>query len=192
MPPDKFAHVAPFHVWEKAFTPAELDAIETYCDNLTPGRATVKADGPILTYEDIRIAQTADIAPTPVINWFYQRVEQALRSVNNHTYRFDLMGFSEPFQYIVYKAAEGGHFTWHVDNGRLPAPRKLSASLQLTDGALYEGCDLEFQGGTGVEAASRQRGALIIFPSYVLHRVTPIRSGTRKAVVIWSTGPNFR
>lgn len=192
MTPDKFAHVAPFHVWHDAFTPAELDTIEAYCDALPAGRGTVKTDGPELTYEAIRIAKTATIHPHPEINWFYQRAERAIRALNNQTYRFDLMGFSEPFQYLVYQGAEGGHFTWHVDNGHLPAPRKLSASLQLTDGALYEGCDLEFQGGSQVEAASRQRGALVVFPSYVLHRVTPIRSGTRKAVVIWTTGPNFR
>ena len=74
----------------------------------------------------------------------------------------------------------------------MPAPRKLSATLQLTDGALYEGCDLELFGTHQVEAAPRTRGSLVVFPSYVLHRVTPIRTGTRKALVIWSTGPDFR
>lgn len=192
MPPENFAHVAPFHVWENAFTPAELDAIEAYCDGLNPGRGTVKSDGEVLTYDAIRVARTANIDPLPPINWLYQRVERTLRALNAQTYKFDLAGFSEPFQYIVYHGAEGGHFAWHVDNGHLPVSRKLSASLQLTDGALYEGCDLELQGGSQIEVASRSRGALVVFPSYVLHRVTPIRSGTRKAVVIWSTGPNFR
>jgi PKHD-type hydroxylase len=192
MPPENFAHVAPFHVWENAFTPAELDSIEAYCDGLKPGRGTVKSDGAIMTYDEIRVAKTADITPTPAISWLYQRVERMLRTLNDQTYKFDLTGFSEPFQYIVYNGEEGGHFTWHVDNGHLPAPRKLSASLQLTDSGLYEGCDLELQGGSQIEAAPRTRGALVVFPSYVLHRVTPIRSGTRKAVVIWSTGPNFR
>ena len=35
-------------------------------------------------------------------------------------------------------------------------------------------------------------GTVIAFPSYVLHRVTPIESGTRKALVIWVAGPEFR
>jgi PKHD-type hydroxylase len=43
-----------------------------------------------------------------------------------------------------------------------------------------------------VETAPRERGVVIAFPSYVLHRVTPITSGTRKSVVIWITGPKFK
>jgi hypothetical protein len=30
------------------------------------------------------------------------------------------------------------------------------------------------------------------FPSYMVHRVTPITSGTRKAIVAWVTGPGFK
>jgi PKHD-type hydroxylase len=190
--PDPFSHVQPFQVWENGFTPEELDAIEAYGDRLELKRGTVLSDGPEITYDALRIARTAVMAPAPEIAWLYQRIERVVRVLNGQSYRFDLMGFAEPFQYMVYRGEEGGHFNWHVDNGRLPAARKLSATLQLTEGAQYEGCDLEFFGTHQPEAAPRSRGSLVIFPSYVLHRVTPIRAGTRKALVIWSTGPNFR
>jgi len=42
------------------------------------------------------------------------------------------------------------------------------------------------------ENAPRDRGMIVAFPSYVLHRVTPCTKGTRKAVVAWTTGPQFR
>ena len=85
------------------------------------------------------------------------------------------------------------HLGWHVDDGaKLPSPRKLSATLQLSDGNAYEGGDLELFGTHQVEKAPRQRGALVIFPSFVLHRVTPVTAGVRKALIIWSTGPYFR
>jgi PKHD-type hydroxylase len=192
MPADSFPQVQPFQVWEHAFTPEELDAIERHGDRLELSRGTVLADGPGITYDALRITRTAVMAPVPQIAWLYQRLERVVRALNGQTYRFDLLGFAEPFQYMVYRGEEGGHFGWHVDNGRLPAPRKLSATLQLTDGALYEGCDLEFFGTHQAEKAPRARGTLSLFPSYVLHRVTPIRRGTRKALVIWSTGPDFR
>jgi len=70
--------------------------------------------------------------------------------------------------------------------------RKLSLSVQLSHGHDYEGCDLQFVGGNKTETGPRERGTVIAFPSYVLHRVTPIVSGTRKALVVWTTGPNFR
>ena len=67
---------------------------------------------------------------------------------------------------------------------RHSAHRKLSFSLQLSDSSEYEGCDLEIHGGPSPLAAPRARGSLVAFPSYMMHRVTPIRSGTRKALVI--------
>jgi PKHD-type hydroxylase len=70
--------------------------------------------------------------------------------------------------------------------------RKLSVSLQLTDPLQYDGFDLQFQNGNMTETAPRERGMLIAFPSYVLHRVTPCTRGTRKAVVAWTTGPQFK
>jgi PKHD-type hydroxylase len=192
MQTESFAHVAPFQVWENAFTPAELDAITAHGDGLALKKGTVLGEGPEITYDGLRITRLAPVLPNPEVAWLYQRIERVIRAVNQQTYRFDLMGFTEPFNYMVYEGAEGGHFGWHVDNGRQQAPRKLSATLQLTDGAFYDGCDLEFFGGHETECAPRNRGALVVFPSYVLHRVTPIRTGTRKALVIWSTGPNFR
>jgi hypothetical protein len=43
-----------------------------------------------------------------------------------------------------------------------------------------------------LQVIRRTRGAIIAFPSFFPHRVTPIISGTRKALVVWATGPEFR
>ena len=107
-------------------------------------------------------------------------------------YQFDLAGFSEHFQYTVYHASEGGHFGWHIDQIPNGAHRKLSFSLQLSDPGDYDGCDLELQCGPAIRAAPRTRGTLVAFPAYAIHRVTPIVSGTRRALVIWTAGPPFR
>jgi PKHD-type hydroxylase len=65
-------------------------------------------------------------------------------------------------------------------------------SFQLTDPARYQGCELQFQVSDNIGVAPRTRSAIIAFPSLFLHRVTPIVSGVRKALVIWATGPAFR
>ena len=108
------------------------------------------------------------------------------------TYQFDLSGFSENFQYTIYHGTEGGHYDWHVDQGPLHVRRKLSLSLQVSHSSQYEGCDLQFYAGNKIETAPRERGTIIAFPSYVLHRVTPVVSGTRKSIVVWVTGPRFK
>jgi len=192
--PKNFHPTQPYQVWDGVFTPEELDRIEAHGESLPLGWGTVRSDGVVgdRPNEKIRNVREALMPPAPDILWLYEKLEKLVRILNQQVYQFDLYGFSEPFKYMVYHGVNGGHFDWHVDQGMLPAPRKLSASLQLTDGEDYEGCDLEIHGHYPMATAPRNRGALIVFPSYVLHRVTPIRSGTRKALVIWSTGPQFR
>jgi len=38
----------------------------------------------------------------------------------------------------------------------------------------------------------KQQGKLIMFPSFVQHRVTPVTKGERNSLVIWVTGNNFK
>jgi PKHD-type hydroxylase len=182
-----------FAVFPNAFTPAELDQIEAYGDRMAADEATVaagKTDEVVL--EKIRVTRTAWLQPTAESAWIYDRLQKAIQILNDRVYQFDLSGFSDPFQYSIYHGSENGHYDWHVDQGNIKTRRKLSISVQLTDPSHYEGCDLQFHAGNRIEVGMRDRGALIAFPSYVLHRVTPCTKGTRKALVAWATGPQFK
>jgi PKHD-type hydroxylase len=163
-------------VCDNVFTPAELDSIERHGDGLVQQKA----------------ARTAAMPPAPDIRWLYDRMQVVIRKVNQQVYKFDLSGFAENFQYTVCHGSEGGHCDWHIDWGLKQVQRKLSASLQLSDPARYEGCDLQFHGMREIETAPRDRGAVIVFPSFILHRVTPCTKGIRKAVVVWTAGLPFR
>jgi PKHD-type hydroxylase len=70
--------------------------------------------------------------------------------------------------------------------------RKVSVTVQLSDSDEYEGGDLEFMRGSTAEQAPRGKGVVVIFPSYMLHRVTPITKGIRKSFVIWLGGSHYR
>ena len=181
-------------VCENVFTFAELDSIERHGDGLGLQQASVAGedwtrDGGVAR---IRVTRTAAMTLKPETKWLYDRMQAVIRKVNQQVYRFDLQGFNEAFQYTVYHGAEGGHYNWHIDWGPNRLQRKLSASLQLTDPGQYEGCDLQFHGTREIETAPRDRGAVIVFPSFIQHRVTPCTKGTRKAIVVWTTGPQFR
>lgn len=100
------------------------------------------------------------------------------------------------FQYTEYHATENGKYDWHHDvdwnnnNGR---DRKLSMTVQLSDPEDYEGGIFEF--GEGVEqpqANSREKGTVLVFPSYLQHCVTPVTKGVRKTLVAWFEGPTWR
>jgi len=185
------AFTLPYVALPNAFTPEELDAIERMGDGLAAGKATIATRPAEDQYADIRVTQTAWIQQSAATHWLYERMTGLIQSFNVRFFEFELIGFSDPFQYTIYQSHEGGHYDWHVDQG-VTAPRKLSLTLQLTDPGTYEGCDLQMQISNRTETAPRERGTLIAFPSWVLHRVTPITSGTRKSMVVWAAGPKFR
>lgn len=181
----------PVIVWKDAFTSAELDAIVAHGDRLAPMKAEIA--GRRENTDHLRVTRVAWMEKTPEIEWLHAKLEEMVLRMNAEFYRYDLYGLNEAFQYTVYEGAEGGHYGWHVDRGEaLYEPRKISLSLQLSEPRDYEGGDLELEAGNGTQRAEKARGALIAFPSFVLHRVVPVTSGIRKSLVIWVAGPEFR
>jgi len=177
-------------VWENAFSPAELQTIERYGDGLALQKADLS--GKRADYDAIRVTRVAWIERKPETAWLHDRLEEMVLRLNEQYFKYELYGLAESFQYTVYHGSEGGHFDWHKDHGNaLEEPRKISLSLQLSEADAYEGCNLELH-GADVQVAPRTRGTMIAFPSYMLHRVTPILSGIRKSLVIWAAGPEFR
>ena len=113
--------------------------------------------------------------------------------MNGQFFDLDLYGFVEDLQYTTYNSVEEGHYDWHMDKGNLnSSPRKLSMVLQLSDPTEYEGGDLEFMMSKDPIKATKQKGIIYTFPSYILHRVTPVTAGTRKTLVVWLAGPKFK
>jgi PKHD-type hydroxylase len=100
-----------------------------------------------------------------------------------------LSGFQEPLQIAEYES--GGHYDWHVDIGAdITSGRKISASVQLSDGNGYEGGELEFLNVDSMDFP-RSLGSVIIFPSYLPHRVKPVTRGIRRSLVVWVHGNPF-
>tara|TARA_R100001591_G_scaffold76330_1_gene84137 strand:+ start:82 stop:675 length:594 start_codon:yes stop_codon:yes gene_type:complete len=122
----------------------------------------------------------------------YPQISNLISEINNDYWRFDVTGFDmyndhpQVFRYDV-----GGKFDWHSDVGKSAPTRKLAFSLQLSDSDEYEGGNLEFFGHE-FDKRTREKGSLIVFPSFIFHRVTQITKGTRFAVVGWVHGPTFQ
>jgi len=190
--PPQLPPTVTFVPWANAFTPEEMDRIEATGDVLQLTQSGLMTDIEAKTRDRIRVTRTAWMDGVEDNKWIYNRVQQIAMMINAMAYRFDLTGFSERIQYSVYHGSEGGHYDWHVDQGPLVTRRKLSLTLQLTDPSQYQGGDLQFLAGAETETAPRERGMLVAFPSYGVHRVAPVMSGTRKSLVIWITGPQFK
>lgn len=117
---------------------------------------------------------------------------------NRNAFGFDLSLFHE-IQFTEYHASDLGKYDWHHDTvwvGSTLQRRKLSMVIQLSNPIDYEGGDFELckdDCNQLPEAeAIRQRGTVLVFPSFLRHRVTPVTKGIRYSLVSWHEGPYFR
>lgn len=180
--------------WEKGFSEKQINDIVSIGDELVKMEATVmdSQGNRNNAIEKIRKSEISWIALNNKTEFIYDTMAYIARQLNGQFFNFDLYGFVEDFQYTVYRP-EGDHYTWHMDKGGFNlAPRKLSMVLQLSDPSEYEGGDLEFFTAADTFTAKKEKGLVYAFPSYLMHRVTPVTRGTRRSLVVWISGPKFR
>jgi PKHD-type hydroxylase len=185
----------PFVTWRDGFTSNELDQIISYGDSLPLNKAVIGGRSQEDSYTDIRESKTSWISLNNDSQWIYDKLSWIARQLNGQFYKFDLFGFQEDFQYTIYNAEDSGHYDWHQDSGSAnfgSGPRKLSLVLQLSNPDDYAGGDLELLTASRPTKVEKQRGLIALFPSYTLHRVTAVTSGTRRSLVVWITGPAFK
>ena len=146
--------------------------------------------------------------------WIYKELHPYVHTANKNAgwnYQWDR---SESCQFTKYKLNQ--YYDWHCDGWDKPYERdnkndpshgkirKLSMTCQLTDGSEYEGGELEFD-FRNYDPHMRDevkhlkqakeilpKGSIIVFPSFVWHRVKPVTKGTRYSLVMWNLGYPFK
>ena len=175
---------------ESYFTKDEVELILKAYESKVKSAAQVADEGldmPDLRKSTVTFLEPNDAEYAPIIH----KLAQLAIQVNQQRYAFDLSGIYEPLQIAQYDSND--FFDWHTDfsNGQA-STRKLSLSVQLSEPSSYEGGDLQFKINTNEIKAPKSLGTVVIFPSFIQHRVTPIISGVRKSLVAWITGPHFK
>ena len=143
--------------------------------------------------------------------WIYKEIHPFVHAANQNAGWNFQWDFSESCQFTKYKLNQ--YYDWHCDgwdkpyekegpdNGKI---RKLSMTCQLTDGSEYKGGELEFDfrnydphmrdESQHLRRAKEilPKGSIIVFPSFVWHRVKPVTAGTRYSLVVWHLGKPFK
>jgi PKHD-type hydroxylase len=143
---------------------------------------------------DLRRVRVVPLDHEPATAWIYSALGWAVQTVNGSAWQYECWGFMDPIQYTTYAAEHAGHCGWHHDQHDSPGhlPRKLSLVVLLSDEHAYEGGDFQFFDQSPQPIGVRTKGALIMFPSFVQHRVTPVTKGYRQSLVAFLVGPKFR
>ena len=205
-----------FWYFKSALTPRFCDEVIKYA--LQQQDSIARTGGfnkPKLSKEDIKNIQRKRRSDLVWMNdtWIYKELHPYVHQANKMAgWNFD-WDRSESCQFTKYK--QGQYYDWHCDswdkvykrkegdpsNGKI---RKLSMTCQLTDGSEYSGGELEFD-FRNYEPHQREeskhlrkateilpKGSIIVFPSFLWHRVKPITKGTRYSLVLWHLGYPFK
>ncbi|MFD4604352.1 2OG-Fe(II) oxygenase [Streptomyces sp. NPDC058464] len=140
---------------------------------------------------DHRVGHSRLLPRSALFEDVYQLIWDAGEALNRSYFELDVSNIVKPPQFLEYVGGHG-HFHWHNDYGleRPLSKRKLTVSIQLSDGRDYEGGDFEVFGTP--QPMPRAQGSIVVLPAFVHHQVTPVTSGTRCALVGWLAGPSLR
>ena len=137
--------------------------------------------------------------------WLYDVIWPYMLEANEEAgWKYNIQN-AEAMQITKYE--KGGFYGFHTDgrgdylsvynNPDTPEidgyVRKLSMSIPLNKD--FEGGEFQFANYSNekctVETVEISMGSIIVFPSFLEHRVEPVTKGTRYSIVIWFTGPPF-
>ena len=174
---------------EMMFTPEECDQIIALANNDYSQKASVGTESKGAVALDIRNVNKYSIKYTEENAWIFDKIARSVATANAEYYKYEIMGITHGIELLHYEGTEQGHYDWHTDVGPgNSSTRKISVSVQLTDSNKYEGGNLEVNCNGQVRQAVKEKGSISLFPSYALHRVSPVTSGERWVLVIWIHG----
>jgi PKHD-type hydroxylase len=182
--------------WEGFLTEEEINKILSRPEWLEIGEANVGGAGNnSIVDKRIRTTDVGWLGLSQDTVWIWDKLTTVIADVNAQFFKFDLTGCYERIQLGIYKATDQGHYDWHIDSSPtdLYAPRKLSMSLLLSDSSEFEGGELQVKTcNDEIQTLGMVKGRAWFFPSYTLHRVTPVTKGIRRSLVLWVGGPEFK
>lgn len=168
----------------------EIQKLVSYAATQTTYEAKIAAGK---TNDDIRRSKIFWLPINDDTKPLHNRIGNLVSSLNAELYNFDIT-MLQSIQYAEYHGSDAGTYHNHLDWApNTINARKLSLSIQLSDDAEYEGGDLQItMSHRDNFVASRIKGDAVIFPSFLLHGVTPVTKGVRKSLVVWVEGPEWR
>jgi predicted 2-oxoglutarate/Fe(II)-dependent dioxygenase YbiX len=186
---DRQRVMASCKVYENVFSQEDIDKFKDYCGSLELDTALVGEARMEITSK--RKGQKSFFKSTTANHWIFQKIFNVVTDANSRHWGFDLWGCNQ-IQYTVYDT-QGDHYDWHTDlffDSAHNDHRKLSVVIPLTAPEEYQGGEFQIMLGSS-KTISQPLGSAILFPSFLLHRITPVTAGRRASLVLWFTGPKF-
>lgn len=185
--PDLEVNQTEYYWFEKGFSSKDVSRI----NNLTKKGSLQEASVLSGAGKNTRDSSIKWLTPDDKHSWIYDTLIHYIQEANS-IWKFDLYNVIDDIQYTEYKGG-GNHYDWHIDIGPGSiSHRKVSVIVQLSDPSEYKGGELQINTGGQIKTIPQVKGSVAIFPSYLLHRVTPVTTGLRKSLVLWAGGGHYK
>ena len=176
------------------FTPAQCQDIINMGHQQKAEEAKVgHKDGKGGKHDTKKRITTISWIPFKALPDMYRIIERTMKQVNRNHFGYDGMTLTEPAQFTEYP--KGGFYDWHMDadvNCQFEPPvRKISMTILLSPESEFEGGDLEFM-TEGNKPPQLMQGQAIFFCSLLRHRVSKVKKGIRRSLVMWFGGTPFK
>ena len=125
--------------------------------------------------------------------WVYDLISPYIFTANEQAkWKYNICSAEEC---QVTRYSKDDFYNWHIDGMCSHSEsqddgntRKLSMSIILNSD--YEGGDFEMR-GLKEKIPRLEEGSIMVFPSFLEHRVTPVTKGIRYSLVTWFLGPPY-
>ena len=172
-----------YYFFENLFNEEEIKQIEQIAEQKDMEEGTTFGKNSVA-----RRSKIAWLGLEPDTEWLFNKIVASFSEANNNCFQFDWNGETEAIQFTEYDEEYKGHYDWHIDMGPDKQSRKMTAVTFLTDD--HEGGKLQLWEKD--ISKIQKKGNMVIFPSFFLHKVTPVTKGLRKTLVCWANGDAFR
>ena len=115
--------------------------------------------------------------------------------ISNENFKFDIFDIKEDnyLAYNTYSDKNKGEYGWHSDlnkenNNHFKLTVLLNISIENYVGGFFE---LFLNKPLHIKQFDKT-GCMLIFPTYLQHRVTPVIQGERNTLALWLEGPRFK
>ena len=188
-PPKEGINQTNYYWFENGFTTQEIDTIVNGSLEYEFQKAIIMDEG---NTDKFRKSNIKWLPFDSKWEWVIDKIMSQVTEANKTIWNFDLKSIIDNIQYTEYEG-NGGHYDWHLDIGPGSiSHRKISITIQLSDPEEYVGGDLQIMTGSEYTTVPRGKGTVVIFPSFLLHRVVPLTSGNRKSLVLWVGGGHYK
>ena len=178
-----------YYWFENGFTTQEVDTIVNGSLEYEFQRAVIMDEG---NTDKFRKSNIKWLPFDSKWEWVIDKIMSQVTEANNTIWNFELKSIIDNIQYTEYEG-NGGHYDWHLDIGPGSiSHRKISIVIQLSDPDDYVGGDLQIMTGSEYTTIPIGKGNVVVFPSFLLHRVVPLTSGNRKSLVLWVGGDHYK